>query len=109
VKHILRAKPDENARSGNSSSPRGPKQHIVDAKGRTETLMWAVERPDGGRGVGFTGGHFHKHWANDDYRKLVLNAIVWTAGGDVPSTGIESALVSEQELGENNDEPKPKK
>lgn len=109
IKHILRAKPDDEARSGSTSSPRGPKKHIVDAKGRIETLMWAVERPDGGRGVGFTGGHFHKHWANDDYRKLVLNAIVWTAGGEVPSAGIESAPVSEQELGENNDEPKPKK
>lgn len=109
IKHILRAKPDDEARGGGTASLRGPKQHIVDAKGRLETLMWAVERPDGGRGVGFTGGHFHKNWADDEYRKLVLNAIVWTAGGEVPSAGVESAPVSEQELAENNDEPKPKK
>jgi len=109
IKHILRAKPDDQARGGGSTYPRGPKKHIVDAKGQIETLMWAVERPDGGRGVGFTGGHFHKNWQDDDYRKLVLNAIAWTAGADVPETGIESPPVTEQELGENNDEPKPKK
>jgi hypothetical protein len=109
VKHILKAKPDDQARGGGSTYPRGPKKHIVDAKGRTETLMWAVERPDGGRGVGFTGGHFHKNWQDDDYRKLVLNAIVWTAGGEVPESGVESPPVSDQELAENNDEPLPKK
>src|SRR5207249_573069 len=27
-----------------------------------ETLAWAVERADGGRGFGFTGGHFHSNW-----------------------------------------------
>jgi len=105
IKHVLRAKPDDEARSGSSSSPRGPKKHIVDAKGNVETLLWAVERPDGGRGVGFTGGHFHKNWMDGDYRKLVLNAIVWTAGGEVPAAGVDSAPVTEQELAENNDEP----
>ena len=42
-------------------------------------MMWVYERPDGGRGFGFTGGHFHANWANDDQRKLVLNAILWLA------------------------------
>ena len=43
--------------------------------GRAEAMMWAVERPDGGRGFGFTGGHFHDNWGNDDFRKTVLNAL----------------------------------
>ena len=49
--------------------------------------MWAVERPDGGRGFGFTGGHFHDNWANDDVRKVVLNALVWVTKLDVPAGG----------------------
>ena len=72
---------------GRPSSPRGPYPHIVAAKGRDEVLAWAVERPDGGRGFGFTGGHFHKNWGNPDFRTLVLNAILWTAKLDVPSGG----------------------
>jgi type 1 glutamine amidotransferase len=53
---------------------------------------WAVERADGGRGFGFTGGHFYKNWWSPDFRKLVLNAIAWTAKADVPKAGIESKL-----------------
>jgi type 1 glutamine amidotransferase len=66
---------------------------------------WAVQRDDGGRGFGFTGGHFHNSWANDDQRKLVLNAILWTAKGDVPAEGVKSS-VSEADLKVNLD-PKP--
>ena len=70
-------------------------------------VAWAVERPDGGRAFGFTGGHFHKGWGNDDQRKLVLNAIVWTAKAEVPPNGIESKVTPE-ELAANLD-PKGKK
>src|SRR5262249_36817890 len=45
--------------------------------GESQTVAWAFERADGGRGFGFTGGHFHRNWANDNFRKLVLNAILW--------------------------------
>jgi type 1 glutamine amidotransferase len=53
---------------------------------------WAVERKDGGRGFGFTGGHFYKNWWSPDFRKLVLNAIAWTAQAEVPANGIPSKL-----------------
>jgi hypothetical protein len=59
-------------------------------------VAWAVEREDGGRGFGFTGGHFHKGWANDDQRKLVCNAIVWTAKAEVPEKGIDSKFTAEE-------------
>lgn len=88
VSSVLTAVPDDAARSGSTAWPREAKEHIVEASGRLETLLWAVEREDGGRGVGFTGGHFHWNWANDDYRRLVLNAIAWVAGLDVPDEGI---------------------
>lgn len=99
---IVVAKPDDATRKGTSSSPRGPYQHIVDASGRAEVLSWAVERADGGRGFGLTGCHFHENWGNPDFRKLVLNAIVWTAKQEVPSNGIECS-VSEEELKANLD------
>jgi putative membrane-bound dehydrogenase-like protein len=56
---------------------------------------WAVQRDDGGRGFGFTGGHFHRGWGNDDQRKLVLNAILWTAKAEVPANGVESKITEE--------------
>lgn len=55
-------------------------------------VAWACERSDGGRGFGFTGGHFHQGWANSDQRKLVLNAILWTAKADVPAEGVASTV-----------------
>src|SRR5882757_6848671 len=31
-----------------------------------ETIAWAAERADGGRGFGFTGAHFHTNWGIPD-------------------------------------------
>ena len=72
--------------------------------GTNQTLMWGLEREDGGRGIGFTGGHWHKNWALDNYRKLVLNAIVWVAGMEVPKGGVKSAPVTLEQLNENLDQ-----
>jgi len=74
----------------------------------TQHVAWAYDRPDNkGRGFGFTGGHFHKNWQDDNFRKLVLNAIVWTANGDVPSDGVPSKTPTQEELEKNQDYPKP--
>lgn len=70
-------------------------------------VAWAAERKGGGRGFGFTGGHNHGNWANDDFRKVVLNAIVWTAHGEVPDDGVVTPSPSRSELDENQDYPKP--
>ncbi|MDG2185963.1 MAG: DUF1080 domain-containing protein [Mariniblastus sp.] len=75
-------------------------------------LAWAFVRGDGvGRGFGFTGGHFHSNWQNDDFRKLVLNAIVWSAKVDVPGNGVASQTPSDEAMENNQDTPKraPKK
>ncbi len=55
-----------------------------------QVVAWAVQRADGGRGFAYTGGHFHKNWANENYRRLVLNALLWTAGVEVPAGGVRS-------------------
>ena len=89
---ILVASPSDDVRDGPYVYPKGPYPHIQAAKGRAEAMMWAVERPDGGRGFGFTGGHFHDNWGNDNFRKVVLNGLVWLTKAEVPAGGIESKV-----------------
>lgn len=48
-----------------------------------QVTAWAFERPRGGRGFGYTGGHFHANWQNTQARNLVLNAIEWVVAGKV--------------------------
>jgi len=102
---ILVASPSDEVRNGPYVYPKGPYEHIQANKGRAEAMMWTVERVDGGKGFGFTGGHFHDNWGNEPFRKVVLNAMVWLAGLDVPEDGVRSS-VSKEELDANLD---PKK
>ena len=71
---------------------------------QSQALLWGIVRPDGGRGVGFTGGHHHRNWAIDGYRQLVLNSIIWAAGLEVPATGVPTYKVTEEELNEKLDD-----
>ena len=57
-----------------------------------QTLAWAVENANGSRGFGFTGGHFQTLWSNAGFRKVVLNGIGWTAGVEIPESGIDGKL-----------------
>jgi hypothetical protein len=62
-------------------------QAVPPEEGKAHTLAWTFGR----NAFGFTGGHFHRSWGNTDFRKLVLNAIVWSAGLEVPENGVKSA------------------
>jgi type 1 glutamine amidotransferase len=55
-----------------------------------QIVAWAVERKDGGRGFGFTGGHYFENWQLENFRRMILNAIVWTARAEVPVGGVQS-------------------
>ena len=70
--------------------------HVRAKAGQPQHMAWAAERPDGGRGFGFTGAHYHKNWSDDNFRKLVLNALVWIAKGEVPSGGVPSTVTAEE-------------
>jgi hypothetical protein len=107
VTPILSAKPSDAVRDGPYVYPKGPYKHIQENKGRAETMMWAYERPGGGRGVGFTGGHTHRNWLDDNFRKVVLNALVWICHVEVPADGVAST-VTEEDIKANLD-PKGKK
>jgi type 1 glutamine amidotransferase len=87
----------DGARSGN------PAVRKAVAKGESQHVAWAYERSDGGRGFGFTGGHKHKNWQHDDYRTLMLNAILWTAKVEVPKDGVPSLSLTDEDIHANLD------
>ncbi|MFP6611920.1 MAG: family 16 glycoside hydrolase, partial [Pirellulales bacterium] len=64
----------------------------------SQPVAWASEQEGRGRGFGFTGGHNHRNWGDDNFRKLVLNAVAWSAGADVPPDGVESKTLSRPQL-----------
>lgn len=84
-----------------------PAVRMAVAAGEPQHVAWAAERPDGGRGFGFTGGHYHKGWGNDFQRRLVLNAILWTAKMPVPEKGVQSRL-TQADLEQNLDTKAPR-
>ncbi len=106
---ILVAKPSDAVRDGPYVAPRGPYPHIQAEKGRAEATMWAIERPGGGRGFGFTGGHFHVNWGNDNFRKIVLNALLWSAHAEVPKRGVESIVTKAELIANLDDKPDRKR
>ncbi len=98
IKPLLTSTPSDEVRKGETSHPRGPYPHIVAASGREEVLAWTMTRQNGGRSFAFGGGHYHKNWQNDDFRKTVLNAIAWTAGVKLPRAGVKSESPKVEEL-----------
>lgn len=103
VTPILSAVPPDATRGkAGANDPHGGNPEVQKHMGEPEHVMWAIERPDGGRGFGFTGGHSHAFWGNPDYRKVVLNAILWIAKAEVPPQGLEVA-VTEAMLKDNLD------
>jgi type 1 glutamine amidotransferase len=99
---ILVAKPSDAVRDGPYVWPAGPYPNIQANKGRDEVMMWVANGPAGGRAFGFTGGHFHTNWGDGNFRKVVLNALVWVAGAEVPPGGVASTVTAE-ELKQNLD------
>jgi len=98
--------PDSTMSRGNGAHEGNPTVRAEVAAKTPQHVAWAVERPDGGRGFGFTGGHYHTGWGNDSQRKLVLNAILWTAKAEVPQNGVESKPTPEDLVA--NQDPKGK-
>jgi trehalose utilization protein len=87
----------DGSRSGN------PTVRKAVADGNKQHVAWAFQRPSGGRGFGFTGGHDHDSWQDDNFRRVVLNAILWTAKVEVPKEGCPSSTPSNEEIKANLD------
>lgn len=78
------------------------------------TVAWAFERDNGGRSFGFSGAHFLAALDQPGLRKLLLNAIFWSAGIEVPEGGVRSGMpgaataLAEQALSAISADPNPR-
>jgi hypothetical protein len=93
---------------GQKPSERGgnPDVRAAVAAGKAQVMAWAYERPDRGRGFGFTGLHKHENLANDNFRTLLLNAVAWVAHLPVPEAGVPSKMLTRDDLEQLIDEGK---
>lgn len=109
VTPILSAVPPESTMNrGNGPHEGNPAVREAVKNKEPQHVAWAYERPDGGRGFGWTGAHYLRNFGDDNFRKLVLNAILWTAHVDVPKSGVQSHI-TEQDLFANLDNKGGKK
>jgi type 1 glutamine amidotransferase len=100
VTPILSAVPPDSTRKG----PDGPHSGNAEVRARmgmAEHVAWAYERPGGGRGFGCTGGHTHWVYAQNDFRKLILNAMCWIAGVEVPPAGVPTPTPTVEQMEAN--------
>ncbi len=106
VTPILTAVPPDSTRRG-QDGPHSGNPTVRARMGMAEHVTWAYERPDGGRGFGCTGGHTHWVYAQNDFRKLMLNAMCWITRVEVPSAGVptRTPTVEEMESGLEGERP----
>ncbi len=97
VTPILSAVPPDSTRRG-PDGPHSGNPHVRARVGMPEHVAWAYERPEGGRGFGCTGGHTHWVYAQDDFRKLMLNAMCWVAQVEIPPEGVPTKTPTPEEM-----------
>lgn len=85
---------------GKKSSSHGGNPNVYKdvAAGKSQVMAWAYERPDQGRGFGYTGMHKHDNLGEASVRTLLLNAVAWVAGLEVPAAGVPSRALSRDDL-----------
>lgn len=81
-----------------SSHGGNPDVYKAVSGGEKQIMAWAYERPDGGRGFGFTGLHKHENLANDNFRTLLLNAVAWVSKLPVPENGVQAKTLTRDDL-----------
>jgi len=77
---LLRTLPPK---SVSSTPPKGADPGVV---------AWVFETPQGSRAFTFTGGHLHKSFAEEGYRRFLVQGILWSAGLEIPGAGAPVAL-----------------
>jgi len=105
----LESKPGEPRKA----STHGFNEHVYKEvkEGKAQVMAWAYDRPDGGRGFGFTGYHNHANLGNDSFRTVLLNGVAWVAKLPIPEGGVASSPLTRDQLESMIDEAKlaPKK
>ena len=71
----------------------------VTVAGKEQVVAWGLERMDssGGRSFGCTLGHFHDNFKIADFRRMLVNGILWSARVEVPQEGA-AVEVKEEDL-----------
>jgi hypothetical protein len=64
------------------------------SSGNDAIVSWVYERPGGGRSFTFTGAHLHRSFAEEGYRRFLVNGILWSAGVEVPRAGAPVKLAN---------------
>jgi len=57
--------------------------------GQDEMVAWAWERKDGGRSFGFSALHYHSNWQLPEYRRFILQGVLWSVKQPVPAEGVK--------------------
>jgi type 1 glutamine amidotransferase len=58
-------------------------------EGKDETAVWSWERPDSGRSFGFVMLHYHSNWQREDYRRFIVQGVLWSLKQDIPEKGVK--------------------
>jgi hypothetical protein len=87
---------------GKKTLPHGGNPFVWEevSKGIPQAVAWAYDRPDGGRGFGFTGLHKHDNLANESVRTLLANAVAWVTKLPVPEAGVPTRSLDRDGLEE---------
>lgn len=72
-----------------------PLLQVRERKGKDVIVGWVFERGDGGRAFGTTLGHPYQNFQIEAFRRMVVNAILWSAHIEVPKEGAPVNLSAE--------------
>ncbi|MEW6302798.1 MAG: ThuA domain-containing protein [Verrucomicrobiota bacterium] len=56
--------------------------------GKDEMVAWSWDRADGGRSFGFVALHFHANWQLPEYRRFIVQGVLWSLKLPVPKDGV---------------------
>ena len=98
----------EAAKIEKSPDFRGNKDAEAKRKSKTEFMAaWAFERKAGGRAFGHVAGRYHFNFAKDDFRRTLLNGILWTLELPIPEDGCNSATADASTMRQNHNGHSP--
>jgi type 1 glutamine amidotransferase len=65
-------------------------------EGKDEMAAWSWERSDSGRSFGFVGLHFHANWQLPEYRRFLVQGVLWSLKLPIPATGVNVDIDSKK-------------
>lgn len=65
---------------------------VLNDHAETTRVAWGFERAGGGRSFVYSGAHYLTALDQPEVRRMLLNAVFWTAGLDVPQAGVLSGV-----------------